>query len=104
VEQYYACPHCLIKLETDVENEEDVIEESGRSPHLHPSLEKVLNAVSGEQQKGEEEAPVKPPKMEEKGPTKCPHYFGYLTHRPKDTSIPQECLTCPKIVECMLKL
>jgi len=90
-EQYYACPHCLIKLDAGTENEEEVIEEN-------------LDVVPVKPQKGEVEAPVKLPKMEEKGPTKCPHYFGYLTKRPKDASIPQECLTCPKIVECMLKL
>jgi len=98
-EQYYACPHCLIKLDIDAENEEDVIEESAPSPPMHPSLEKVLDVISAEPRKereGREEAPVKPSKG-------CPHHFGYLAHRPKDASIPQECLTCQKIVECMLK-
>ena len=114
-EQYHACPHCLIKLETDTEKEVDVIEESAPSPPMHPSLRKVVDAISTvpeeerEGVEGEEEAPVKPSKEEEKGPDReespkgCPHQFGYLAHRPKDASIPQECLTCPKIVECMLK-
>ena len=114
-EQYYACPHCLIKLDTGAENEEDVIEESAPGPPMHPSLKKVLDVISAIPQKeregveDEEEAPVKPLKEEEKGPEKeespngCLHHFGYLAHRPKDIPIPQECLTCPKIVECMLK-
>jgi len=113
-EQYYACPHCLIKLDTDAENEEDVIEESAPSPSMHPSLEKVLDVIATNQKeregREEEEAPVSLSKEKEKGPTgeespkRCPHHFGYLAHRPKDASIPQECLTCQKIVECMLKL
>jgi hypothetical protein len=111
-EQYYACPHCLIKLDTDAENEEDVIEESAPSPPMHPSLEKVLDVISANSQKeksGKEAAPV-PPSKEEKGPAEegspkgCGHHFGYLAHRPKDASIPQECLTCQKIVDCMLKV
>jgi hypothetical protein len=115
-EQYYACPRCLIKLDTDAENEEDVIEESATSSPMHPSLERVLDVISANSQKerkgveGIEEAPVKPSKGEGKGPEGeespkgCPHHFGYLAHRPKDTSIPQECLTCQKIVDCMLKV
>jgi len=110
-EEYYACPRCLIKLDMDAENEEDVIEESAP---IHPSLEKVLDVISTKPQKerkgveGREEAPVKPSKVEEKdpkggeSPKGCSHHFGYLAHRPKDVSIPQECLTCPKVVECML--
>ena len=109
-EQYYACPHCLIKLDMDAENEEDVIEESAPSPPMHPSLERVLDAISAKSQKEEEEIPEKPSKEEEKdsegeeSPKGCSHHFGYLAHRPKDASIPQECLTCQKIVDCMLKL
>jgi hypothetical protein len=34
----------------------------------------------------------------------CPETFGYLAKRPKDAPIPQQCMLCPKIVECMLKL
>ncbi|MEM1539366.1 MAG: hypothetical protein QXW82_01250 [Candidatus Bathyarchaeia archaeon] len=32
----------------------------------------------------------------------CPHYFGYLRERPREEGIPEECLTCEKVVECML--
>jgi hypothetical protein len=34
----------------------------------------------------------------------CPETFGYLAKRPKDAPIPQQCMLCPKIVDCMLKL
>ena len=31
---------------------------------------------------------------------KCGHELGYLKTLPKDTPIPTECLSCPKIIEC----
>jgi len=31
----------------------------------------------------------------------CPHYFGYLKEHPKNTPIPNECLTCTKIMQCL---
>jgi len=80
-EQYYACPHCLIKL--------DIIS-------TQPQKEK-------EEEKREEETPVEPPEKEEKGPSRCAGHFGYLATRPKNAPIPQECLTCPKVLDCVMK-
>ena len=31
----------------------------------------------------------------------CPHHFGYLKEHPKNIPIPNECLTCTKIMECL---
>jgi hypothetical protein len=31
----------------------------------------------------------------------CPNFYGYLANRPKDTPIPQECLFCLKVTDCM---
>ncbi len=31
----------------------------------------------------------------------CPHEFGYLGTLPKSASIPDECLGCPEIIECL---
>lgn len=31
----------------------------------------------------------------------CPHHFGYLKEHPKNTPIPNECLTCTKIMQCL---
>jgi len=33
----------------------------------------------------------------------CPHHFGYLSEHPKNTPIPNECLTCTKIMECLVR-
>lgn len=35
-------------------------------------------------------------------PSGCPHHFGYLKEHPKNTPIPNECLTCTKIMECLV--
>jgi hypothetical protein len=50
--QYYACPHCLNKLE--------------------------------EEKKG------------------CQQWFGFLSQKEKSESIPQECVECEKVMDCML--
>jgi len=31
----------------------------------------------------------------------CPHHFGHLKEHPKHTPIPNECLTCTRIMECL---
>jgi len=33
-------------------------------------------------------------------PPNCLHYFGYLRFIPKYNSVPDECLTCQKVIEC----
>jgi hypothetical protein len=33
---------------------------------------------------------------------KCPYHFGYLKKLPKDSPIPDECLSCPRMIECSL--
>lgn len=34
-------------------------------------------------------------------PKKCSHFFGYVRTLPKNTPIPDECLWCPSIVDCL---
>jgi len=47
----------------------------------------------------------KPKLHEEKKPfpssRDCPHFFGYVRSLPKNSPIPEECLGCPWIVECL---
>jgi len=42
--------------------------------------------------KDSEEAPV----------VNCPHHVGYLKTRSKDQAVPDACLTCSKILQCMV--
>jgi len=75
-ETYYACPFCFSRL--DVEDVTEHLEHS----HTHKKTvgKKFPVAVSD-----------------------CSHEFGYLRSRPKDSAIPDECLTCPRILQCMVK-
>jgi hypothetical protein len=31
----------------------------------------------------------------------CPHHFGYLSQRPRHVELPEGCMTCVKLLECM---
>jgi hypothetical protein len=35
-------------------------------------------------------------------PLRCTEYFGYLSERSREVEIPEECITCPKSVGCIL--
>ena len=47
------------------------------------------------------ESKINPKKRKEQTSSSCLHYYGFLSSRLKDTAIPQECLVCPKLLECM---
>jgi hypothetical protein len=73
-ETYYACPHCLTKVEVV----------AGDSKLDSISVATSENRV-------------------EKPPTECVHHFGYLETLPKGAAIPDECLTCSKLLQCFVK-
>jgi len=76
VQSYYACPRCLTEVHVNDQAEVNSAE---------PSL-------AGEQLKAEHE------KTEDES---CQHFFGYLRKRSRETAIPEACLTCRKMIECM---
>jgi DNA-directed RNA polymerase subunit RPC12/RpoP len=81
IEEYYACPRCLSKV-GGVERPKNV------------------EAVKAEDDQSQETAvEIEVDKMEET--VACPHYLGYLKKRQKNSPIPEGCLTCNKIIECM---
>ncbi|MDI6847823.1 MAG: hypothetical protein QMD23_06835 [Candidatus Bathyarchaeia archaeon] len=70
---YYACPYCMSKI--------DVIVEGMKIVRVKPTeYPKVFDS-----------------------PAKCVHYFGFLNTLPKNTAIPDECLVCPKILQCNIR-
>lgn len=75
-ETYYGCPRCLSKLNGFDEHSKETKKQS----FLPAENKKIVEAPS---------------------PPGCPHYFGYLKNRPKGTPIPDACLTCKKIVQCL---
>jgi len=74
-QKYYACPRCLTKV-SDVKTRE---ENKETSPKRNFEKAEVVFEKT----------------------VKCQHSLGYLEKRPKDTPIPDECLTCTKMVECL---
>ena len=52
-----------------------------------------------------EETPkaIEDTKSNEKVTSGCSHSFGYLAVRPKNSPIPQECLCCLQVIECLYK-
>jgi hypothetical protein len=74
---YYGCPYCLFKLDptaTQVLQTKEIVFEEKKEP--------------------------KKAFLKREIPTGCPQYFGYLSIHSKDANIPQECLICPKMLDC----
>ncbi len=102
-EQYHACPRCFIKMGGEahplLENVLDVMHASVRR-RRNKAL-KTNHLLRTQSLKKKEEPPIKPSEKEEKRPSRCLHSRGYLASRPKNVPIPEECLICLKILECM---
>ena len=78
-------------------------------PQAEPAGKKEEKAMKEEhktepfvKEEPKEEAKTEPSDKKESGPSGCPKSFGYLANRLPDVAIPQECLVCPKMVDCML--
>jgi hypothetical protein len=78
-EPYYACPFCLTKLQ-------------------EPTLKIPKPAAVPS-----EAAPKKAHSSVDEKPTTCKFHLGYLSERAQKEQIPEDCLLCKSIVECMLK-
>jgi hypothetical protein len=81
-EIYNACPFCFSKQNEALEETVDL-----NTPALKESNES--SEESNEDQKSPEQFD-------------CPHYVGYLKKRPKNSPIPEDCLTCEKMIQCLL--
>jgi len=81
IEEYYACPRCLSKV-GGVERSRNVEADKAEDDQFQET------AVE-----------VEVDKMEET--VVCPHYLGYLKKRQKNSPIPEGCLTCNKMIECI---
>ncbi len=77
VQTYSACPHCMTEVyDTNFPETEG---------------------------KEEPSSPVQPYRRPEKASSeaKCDHFFGFLSKRAKGTPVPEHCLTCDRMVECL---
>jgi len=78
VQKYYACPRCLAKVDKAETQEKEESEEVSPKAYRRPNVKVEAG-------------------------TKCQHHFGYLKNRPKNTPIPDECLTCDRMIECLTR-
>ncbi|MEM1563211.1 MAG: hypothetical protein QW161_00875 [Candidatus Bathyarchaeia archaeon] len=85
---YEACPYCL----TEIMVEKPVII-SAAGPKISEKSEAEEKTLAKE----EFDVQTVPEK------TECKHYFGYLSKRSSKEGLPEECIMCEKIVQCMLK-
>ena len=76
LETYHACPHCFSRVSV--------------SDNLEKNVSEVPLGVL-----------KKASKVTENDVADCAHSLGYLKTRPKDSPIPDECLTCAAILKCM---
>jgi hypothetical protein len=73
-QSYYACPHCMSKL--------DIITEGT----------KVVDV----------RAVGYPPTVLD-SPAKCAHFSGLMNSLPQDAPLSDECLVCPKVLQCNIR-
>lgn len=87
---YHACPYCLTEIVID--EKESVEIKSERKPEMKETEIKELRA------------PITDEKSAQTNPKaqKCVHHFGYLSKRSTKEKIPEECMVCENIVQCML--
>jgi hypothetical protein len=78
VQTYYACPYCLAKLDTAKTQEKEESKKVSAKAYIRPDVKAETSA-------------------------KCQHHLGYLKNRPKNTPIPDECLTCDRMIECLTR-
>ena len=77
VQMYEACPYCMTRISGIVASkQEDRKSEVPRKGSSELNAQSVSNFT-------------------------CGHFFGYLNKREKGTAIPEPCLTCTKMVECL---
>ena len=72
-QSHYVCPHCMSKLDI-VTDDMKII---GVNPTEYP---KVFES-----------------------PAKCAHFSSLVNARPKNMPVPDECLICPKILQCKIR-
>jgi len=88
-EVYDACPFCLTEI--TVESSTNIEEE--KNLEIKKTEREETSMYSKKETMAES-----PPKMQ-----KCTHQFGYLSKRSAKEKIPEECMMCENIVQCMLK-
>jgi hypothetical protein len=104
VEEYYACPNCLSKVaslrekavvDEDAEVDEVAVADGVGNVDFGFGLDAEVEVEEPVGSVEESEA------VESSGESGCLHGLGYLKKRGKNVPIPEECLTCSKMIDCM---
>lgn len=113
--RYSACPHCGFDLETASSSavgkktkmtfkiprspEESVVTVKTSKPEM--TAESTETSEKPTVAEDIQKLPTASSKPLQARPPECSHFFGYLRKIPRNTSIPDECFSCPKMVECL---
>ena len=93
----------LIKLNPSAEGDRTP-EEPLTEPRVKSTMFNEVEEETVEPIERQEPVSPAPAENEKTGVQGCPHHFGYLGEHPKNTPIPNECLTCIRIMECLSKV
>jgi DNA-directed RNA polymerase subunit RPC12/RpoP len=74
---YYACPRCLTRVDAQKSESEDTEQRASPAQELGRATSETPHSET------------------------CQHFFGYLNKREKGNPYPEECLTCPKMIDCL---
>ena len=72
-ESFYACPHCMSRLEITMDGMKVKSINATEYPRVFDS------------------------------PAKCAHFFGFLHAFPENAPLADECLICPKVLQCTVR-
>jgi hypothetical protein len=81
--------------------EEISVETSEKEPLKTPKAVPVEPPETVPEISESPEAPAEAAK--EPGPPGCPYHLGYLSSRSRDSFVPDVCLSCPRILDCLHK-
>lgn len=87
---YYGCPYCLTEIEETPKGDEIRQKPKAKRSRIEQTKTPLTETKPTQELFSETQ--------------KCPHHFGYLSQRPRGQEIPEECMICKKIIECMRKL
>ena len=82
-ENYNACPYCLTEI--------TIIEMESKNPPENEDMEATPTL-------SEDEASI-----EEEKTSDCKYHLGYLSNKEHKQQIPEECMVCKELIECMHK-
>lgn len=80
-DHYNACPYCLTEI--------TITEMESKNPQKKTATEAILS--NNDSSKNQEKAFT------------CKHYTGYMSEKEHRQQIPEECMICRELIECMNK-